>query len=107
MNKINEIAEKVFSNTEINEKDNEVLKEDEWKNLNQRVEDLVNSLEKNQKLNEKIHSIKFVLGRGIFQGLGFVMGSTIFAGLFYYFFITYLGLDFLKEWTLDYVSGEL
>jgi hypothetical protein len=61
------------------------------------VKELVNSLEKSQKLNEEIHSMKFVLGRGILQGLGFVTGSTIFAGILYYFFVTYLGLEFLKE----------
>jgi hypothetical protein len=109
MNKgINKIKEKMFFQANVGEKvlDTDVEKKDEWKNLNQRVEDLVRSMENNQKLNEEINSVKFVLSRGVFQGLGFVLGSTVFAGIFYYFFITYLGLDFLKEWTLDYVSKK-
>jgi hypothetical protein len=69
----------------------------EQKTLNQRIEDLVNSLEKNQTVNKRIHSLKFSFIRGITHGLGFVIGSTILAGFLYYFFITFLGLDFMKE----------
>ena len=103
--KINEIKEKIFLQKK-NGIEKKTENNEEWKNLNQRVEELVKSLEKSQKLNEEIHSMKFVLIRGVLQGLGFVLGSTIFAGILYYFFITFLGLDFLKEWTLDYVSGK-
>jgi hypothetical protein len=35
-----------------------------------------------------------------------VIGSTILAGFLYYFFITFLGLDFMKEWTLEYISSH-
>lgn len=104
--KINEIKGKIFVKKK--DEDDSVVtgkrNDEEWKNLNQRVEDLVNSLEKSQKLDEEIHSIRFVFVRGLFQGLGIVVGSTVFAGFLYYFFVTYLGLEFFKEWTLDYVS---
>ena len=69
-------------------------KKEHQKKINERIEDLVESLEKTQRVQERIYSFRYVLLRGIFQGLGIIFGSTIFAGILYYFFVTYLGLDF-------------
>ena len=101
---IDEIQNKAFLNKQ--EIKNGNHNNGEWKTLNERIKQLVDTLENSQKLNNKMHSARFFFSRGIVQGLGFVIGSTVVAGLMYYFFITYLGLDFLKDWTLENVSSN-
>jgi hypothetical protein len=71
------------------------------KNLNQRIEDLVNEMEKSTKIITKVFSLKSSFIRGLMQGLGIVIGSTILAGALYSMTVELFGNDFLKDVVLD------
>jgi hypothetical protein len=62
---------------------NKKTREKPEKNLNARIEDLVNGLEKSSHVIEKRFSYKMSFFRGVVQGLGIVVGSTIVAGIAY------------------------
>ncbi len=75
----------------------------EKKNINQRIEDLVNEMEKTNSLIAKVFSLKSAFIRGLLQGLGIIIGSTILAGALYSMTVKLFGNDFLKDVVLDNV----
>jgi len=85
------------------EKVEEDQDEDDNKSLNQRIEDLVNEMEKNNLLIAKIYSLRSAFFRGTLQGLGIIIGSTILAGALYSMTVKLFGNDFLKDVILDNV----
>ena len=89
------------------EKVEEDQDEDDNKSLNQRIEDLVNEMEKNNLLIAKIYSLRSAFFRGTLQGLGIIIGSTILAGALYSMTVKLFGNDFLKDVILDNVVAEL
>lgn len=78
-----------------------VVKEDDGKNLNNRMEDLVLEMEKNTHVISKVYSIKSAFVRGLFQGLGIIIGSTILAGALYSMSVNLFGEDVLKGYILE------
>ena len=64
------------------------------KNLNGRIEDLV-------RVMEKRFSYRATLGRGIVQGLGFIIGSTIVAGIGYTFLTNFISPEALHDMTIN------
>ena len=81
----------------------EVEENDDGKSLNQRIEDLVNEMERNNHLIAKIYSLRSAFFRGILQGLGIIIGSTILAGALYSMTVKLFGNDFLRDVVLDNV----
>ncbi len=82
-------------------KEREEREEEEKKSLNERIEDLVNEMEKNNFLIAKIYSLRSAFFRGLLQGLGIIIGSTILAGALYSLGVHMFGKDFLKDVVLD------
>ena len=64
------------------------------KNLNGRIEDLVNVM-------EKTFSLRASFVRGIFQGLGFIIGSTIIAGIAYSVLTQFVSPRVLHDMSFD------
>jgi peptidoglycan hydrolase CwlO-like protein len=87
------------------EKEVEEEKE-EKKSLNQRIEDLVNQIEKTNKLVKTNFSFKSIFLKGLLQGLGIIIGSTILAGLLYSLSTKFIDKDFIKENTLKYILDQ-
>jgi len=73
------------------------------KNLNQRIEDLVDGLENVERVMEKRFSYRASFGRGVLQGLGIVVGSTIVAGILYATLTKFINPNFIDNLTLDSV----
>ena len=98
-NILTSVAEKVLGRDD--EKNQPEEKEGDGKNLNQRIEDLVNEMEKRTKTVTRIFSLKFSFIRGLIQGLGIIIGSTVLAGALYSLTVELFGNDFLKDVVLD------
>jgi len=64
------------------------------KNLNGRIEDLVDIMEKR-------FSYGATFGRGIVQGLGFIIGSTIVAGIGYTLLTKFISPEAINEMTIN------
>ena len=79
---------------------------EEKKSLNQRIEDLVVSIEKVNRSVKKEFSFKRSFLRGLLQGLGIVIGSTILAGVLYSISTKFINKDFIKKNTLKYILEE-
>ena len=89
---------------EIKKKENENQEQHEdKKTLNERIEDLVNSMERTNTVIKRSFSWKSAFLRGMLQGLGFVIGTTILAGLAYSLSVRFLGKDFVDGMTLEQV----
>ena len=109
--KINEKFEKIGASVfgqelEIEVEKKELEKKDDGKNLNQRIEDLVNEMEKTNHLVVKVFSLKSAFIRGLLQGLGIIIGSTILAGALYSVSLKIFGNNFLQGVTLEDVIKE-
>jgi hypothetical protein len=81
----------------------EAENQEENKSLSQRIEDLVNEMERNNHLIAKIYSLRSAFFRGLLQGLGIIIGSTILAGALYSMTVQLFGNDFLRDVVLDNV----
>ncbi len=79
---------------------------EEKKSLNQRIEDLVNQIEKVNKVVKKEFSFKRIFLRGLLQGLGIVIGSTLLAGILYSLAVKLGWKEIIQENTLKYVLEQ-
>ena len=80
--------------------------EDNHKNsnsLSSRLEKLVSTIERAEKILEKKLSFKYAFARGLMQGLGIVIGSTILAGLLYAVLVKFISPELIQKWTLEAV----
>ncbi len=66
------------------------------KNLNGRIEDLV-------EVMERRFSYGATFGRGIVQGLGFIIGSTIVAGIGYTLLTKFISPEAINDMTINAV----
>ena len=92
-------GEELVRETEINKEE----EDEEKKSLNERIEDLVNEMERNNYLIARIYSLRSAFLRGTLQGLGIIIGSTILAGALYSMTVRLFGNDFLRDVVLDNV----
>ncbi len=79
---------------------------DKPKNLNERIEDLVEELEKLSRVADKRFSYKAALVRGVAQGLGIVIGSTVVAGLLYALITKFISPQIIKDITIQRALNE-
>lgn len=73
------------------------------KTLNERIEDLVNALERLENLASKKFSVRAALLRGVAQGLGIIIGSTIVAGILYAVLVKFISPQLINQFILENV----